>query len=131
MKLVGFIKEYNQIKEAISLTELVSDNSELYTNSEKVINYLNNGVLLLGWMGYFIDVKSKKLIAPDSYHTDGIWVWPSYYTYYLEMYPFIKINPEFLAHMEGRNFEMNVDANFDNRKIKKEEELSLKLSTKS
>ena len=131
MKLIGFIKEHNSIKEAVSLDDLFTSTSESNDNVEGIIKYLNSGVLLMGWMGYFIDVKTKKLIAPDSYFTDGRWVWPSYLPYYLEMYPSMKIDPDFLAHLKNRNFELMVDERFKSQKNMLEKELSERLNTES
>ena len=131
MKLTGFIKEYNSIKEAVSLNDLFTNTFESNDNVEGIIKYLNSGVLLMGWMGYFIDVKTKKLIAPDSYYTDGIWVWPSYLPYYLEMYPSMEIDPDFMAHLKNRNFELMVDERFESQKNMLEKELSERLNTES
>jgi len=131
MKLVGFIKEHNYIKEAVGLNELISSGSESYANIEKVIRYLDSGTLLLAWMGYFIDGKTKKLIATDSYFTDGIWIWPSYFPYYLGMYPSLKIDPDFLIHMENQKFELGFAEDFAAKKNVLERELSQKLGAKS
>lgn len=129
MKLAGFIKEHNCIKEAVGLNELITNPSESYPNIEKVIKYLNSGALILAWMGYFIDEKKKILIAPDSYYTDGVWVWPAYLPYYLGVYPFLKLDPNFLSHIENQKFELKVDEKFENQKNVLEKELSEKLST--
>lgn len=131
MKLVGFIKEHNFIKEAVSLNELISNSSESYANIEDVIKYLNSGALLLAWMGYFIDEKTKKLIAPDSYFTDGIWIWPSYLPYYLGLYPSMKIDPNFLTHLESVNFQFKLDVKFEIHKKQLEYQLSQKLNEDS
>ena len=131
MRLTGFIKEYNNIKEAVGLTELISVDSNSGSDIEKIVKYLNNGVLLLAWMGYFIDEKTNKLIAPDSYLTDGIWIWPAYYPYYLQKYPSMRIDTDFLAHLENRNFELRLDEKFHSQKPKLENELSKKLNTAS
>jgi hypothetical protein len=127
MKLVGFIKEYNCIEEATALNELISSISETSENMEDVIKYLNSGALLLGWMGYFYDVTTKKAIAPDAYYTDGIWVWPSYFPYYLAAYPSMKIDKEFLTYLKNKNFEFKLDDNFESREEQLEYELSRRL----
>lgn len=131
MKLLGFIKEHNCIQDAVSLNELISSASESHSNIEKVIKYLNSGALLLAWMGYFIDEKTKKPISPDSYFTDGIWVWPSYFPYYLGVYPNMKINPDFLNHLENKKFEFRLDDKFESQKNQLENELSQKLNAES
>lgn len=131
MKLVGFIKEHNCIKEAVAFEELVINGAMPSINSEKIVNYLNSGTLLLAWMGYFVDKKTKKLIGPDSYYTDGIWIWPSYFSYYLEMHPSMKIDPDFLSYVENKNFKLRMDDKFESQKDKLEKELSEKLIERS
>jgi hypothetical protein len=120
MKLVGFIKEHNNLNIAVSLDELLKGKSLKVNEVDKIITYLSKGVLLLGWMGYFIDEKTKTLIAPDSYFTDGVWVWPSYFTYYLGKYPEMKIDEEFLIFLKSKNFEFSVNDNFNLEKGEKE-----------
>jgi hypothetical protein len=71
---------------------------------EKVIRYLQKGALVLGWMGYFSDIKTKKLIAPDAYYTDGVWVWPVYYPYYLKQFPTLQIDEDFVEYLIARNY---------------------------
>ncbi len=131
MKLVGFIKEHNCIKEAVGLNELISNTNESYEKIEKVVKYLNSGAILLAWMGYFIDAKTKKLIAPDSYFTDGIWIWPSYFTYYLGVYPSMKISPDFLTYLENKKFEFTLVDNFESQKHQLESEFLQKLNEDS
>jgi hypothetical protein len=127
MKLTGFITEHNNIREAINLSELIDNSFQPNVNTDKIIKYLNNGVLLLAWMGYFFDEKSKRTIAPDSYFTDGIWVWPSYFSYYLEKYPSMKIDQEFLNYLEDRRFDFSTSEEFEIQKNELEQELSKKL----
>lgn len=31
-------------------------------------------VLVIVWMGYFLDLEDGSLIAPDSYYTDGDYI---------------------------------------------------------
>lgn len=123
MKLTGFIKEHNEFKEAKAFEELLGEASSLDYDVQKVIHYLRSGKLLLAWMGYFFDIKTKKPIAPDSYYTDGLWVWPAYFPYYLENYPLYSIDPDFLAHMIDKNFELTIDNNFEANRDRMEEEL--------
>jgi hypothetical protein len=126
MKYIGFVKEYNNIKEASSLEELISEKTLDTGETEKVIDYLKQGKLLLAWMGYFIDIKSKELIAPDSYYSDGIWVWPAYLPYYLNKYK-MKLDQEFLDHIRDNNFVIEVSEQFNKKKASLEQELSTKL----
>jgi hypothetical protein len=128
MKLLGFIKEYNNIKDAVNLDIWLNEKSSINTDSEKILQYLDQGVLLLSWMGYFTDVKTKELIAPDSYYTDGVWVWPSYLPYYLKKDSSLVIDKEFIEYLKNRNFNFKVSDNFDELKMQLEKELSNKLA---
>lgn len=127
MKLTGFIKEYNDISEAINFNALLG--TEIQTDQElkNIITYLKQGYLLLSWMGYFIDFNSKELIAPDSYYTDGIWVWPAYLPYYVNRYPNFILDPAFKAHLKNRNFTFDITADFEINRRTYEDELSKKL----
>ncbi len=128
MKYIGFIKEYNNISEAIPLEELVNSSSSSTASAQQVLKYLNRGILILGWMGYFIDFKTKQIIAPDSYYTDGIWVWPSYLPYYLNKFPSLQLGNEFLNYLIEKNYEFRIDEDFLNSKKIFEDELSIKLN---
>jgi hypothetical protein len=125
MKLLGFIKEYNDLKESVTLDDFLHSTSPVEKDTEKMLDYLNKGVLVLGWMGYFIDVKTRKPIAPDSYFTDGTWVWPSYFPYYLKMFPEIQVDQEFINYLLSKNYHFEND--FEDRIGALEDELSKKL----
>lgn len=51
-----------------------------------IIAYLNNGVAVIKYISSIYD-DSGELIGPNVIYTDGLWVWPSYYSYYLKKYP--------------------------------------------
>ena len=112
MKLTGFIKEYNDIEGAITLESALHTELGNIVDRNKVLNYLKGGHFLLGWMGYFFDVETKEPIDPDSYYTDGVWVWPSYLPYYIKKYPNFAINHEFLEYMATKGFKCVIDDKF-------------------
>ncbi|WP_205511941.1 hypothetical protein [Longitalea arenae] len=124
MKLVGFIKEYNNLKESIALDDLLNSRSPVTNDVERIFQYLDQGVLVLGWMGYFMDVKTKQPIAPDSYFTDGVWVWPAYFPYYLNMFPFMQIDPDFVQYLIAKDYKF--EKNFEDRIDALEDELARK-----
>jgi hypothetical protein len=109
MELLGFIKEYNNLKGSIELNELLNSRSTFVNDVEKILEYLAQGVLVLGWMGYFTDIKTKKPIAPDSYFTDGVWVWPAYFPYYLKMVPSMQIDQNFVQYLIDKNYKFEND----------------------
>jgi hypothetical protein len=102
MKLVGFLKKYDpKIAEAEILEENTPfANKDIY---DKVISYLKNGYALLDFMEFIYDDDGNK-IAPLSILTDGYWIWPSYFYYYLKQYPNNDTYKAFLADIERNEF---------------------------
>ena len=103
MKLVGFIKEHDH-KLGNTFKDVVEKSLKEY-DPEAIINYLEKGSLLFGWMGYFNDLETNEPVSPHAYYTDGTWVWPSYFPYYLGKYRSITFDNEFLHYLEARNFQ--------------------------
>ena len=131
MKLVGFIKEYNDVEGASCLDDLLDSNRCIEVDVEKILQYISQGVLLSCWMGYFIDVRTKELIAPDSYFTDGTWVWPAYFPYYLRSHPFMPIDKEFIEDLKSKNYHFALADEFKGHENEYEMELDKMLSSKS
>jgi len=106
LKYIGFIKEHDDnIAESLSFNDITrsvqaNDLQELL----KIVDYLERGPLLLAWMNYTYDLKTNLPIGPNSFHTDGVWVWPSYLSYYLTKFPHYPINREFVDHLYFQNF---------------------------
>lgn len=104
MEFIGFFTEHD--KACIYSKAL---ENQLLTVSfdkkerEKIINYLSNGVFVFGWMGYEKD-KEGNLIIPLGYYTDGIWIWPGYYIYYLKKYENMKIQDNFIQYVQKNNY---------------------------
>ncbi|WP_163408521.1 hypothetical protein [Flavobacterium ajazii] len=123
MKLIGFIKEHDNITEA---TEYKSIFGNKINNDEiihKIINYLNNGIYILGWMNTIRSLDNDELIAPNCYLTDGSFVWPAYYSYYLKKHSNYKIDTNFLEHLEKINFDFSSIKVSDELKIELEKQL--------
>ena len=55
MKLVGFIKEHDH-KLGYSFNDVMQKSLKEY-DTEVIINYLDKGVLIFGWMGYSMILK--------------------------------------------------------------------------
>jgi len=109
MKLICFIKEHDKIEEAKEYKNILGHEHELNNNQviNKIINYLDNGVYLLGWMNTIVSLDTNELIVPNCYYTDGNFVWPAYFSYYLRKYPNYKIDSDFLKHLEKNNFDFS------------------------
>lgn len=105
MKFIGFIKQYNNITEAQDYKTVFSDAENNKEITAKTITYLNNGVVILAWMNTLKSLDNDELIAPNCYYTDGSYVWPAYFAYYLKKYHNYKIDNDFLEHLEQINFD--------------------------
>ena len=122
MILTGFISEHNNIKEAIDYSTFKNNES---TNDHilDIIKYLNSGVYILGWMGVFMDLENQDIISPDSYYTDGEYIWPAYFSYYLKKHPNAQIDKNFLIHASKNNFHID-ESKIDNH-LKQQLEIEL------
>src|SRR5690606_22481010 len=49
--------------------------------------------------------SSRPASVPDTWHTDGSWLWPGAVGYYLSQYG-VPPEPEFLDHLRARRFEL-------------------------
>jgi len=128
MKLIGFIKEHNNLEEAHEFKDILKKESTNLTNLDSIITYLNDGVLLLGWMGYFMDLEDNDLISPDSYYTDGFYIWPAYFPYYLAKYSKYSIDEDFIFHLSNNKYRMDKQKLQNDQMIKLENKLSKKLN---
>jgi hypothetical protein len=120
MRYIGFLKEYGNIKESQTFSEAVEKgivNDSLVI--EKIVNYLDKGTVFFGWMHYFEDLQTKKPVAPHMYYTDGEWIWPSYFSYYLKKYPNYFISTEFIEYLTQIDFKIPNKV-IDKNKIEKE-----------
>ncbi|HEY9258050.1 hypothetical protein [Chitinophaga sp.] len=102
MNVVGFLHVHDpHIACSKDINDLFSDS---LLNNEKlpeISNYLENGVSIVRYISNLYDTDGE-LIGPNIIYTDGLWVWPSYYSFYLKKYPQILI-PEELQSRIGLN----------------------------
>jgi hypothetical protein len=120
MKYIGFIKEHDKISESVSYNEILASRDNDKDIIKKIIDYLDNGEIIFGWMGYYNDLDNNTPIEPHSYHTDGIWVWPSYFSYYLKKYLNYNLSEEFLNYLIDKSFSYKNGIPFDKSKIEQE-----------
>ncbi len=81
---------------------------------DKIVNYLESGILHSGNFGLVLDVFGQNKIiglGPD-FLTDGIWVWPNDLSYYIKNH-YIEIPKEFLAHIISNNWTVPPKKNLD------------------
>ncbi len=86
LKFVGFDKSIDMgIRSAKHFIDLLTPIPNDKIERERLINYLRQGIFLTGAMTFIYD-DEKKPIGNLDYFTDGEFVWPRYYLYYLEKY---------------------------------------------
>jgi hypothetical protein len=85
------------------LRDLVSDQPQ--ENEARIVEYLRNGILLVGCPGVVGDVldSSAGMVASPHILTDTVWAWPGDLAYYVEKYH-IALPREFVAHMQASNW---------------------------
>lgn len=99
MNVIGILKEFDpEIKCAKALEELTYAPTDERTYNEQFISYLKQGVRLFKLLTSDDDADGTP-IGQRMYLTDGEWIWPSYYVYYLQKYPNIIIPTVFLDHV--------------------------------
>lgn len=101
MKMIGFIKQHDDIEGAEDFQYLKNTMPiQLSENELKLIRlYFENCNLIFSWMGYYSDLDTGELIAPQSYFSDGKWIWPAYFPYYLNKFNAWMNYPEFFAYL--------------------------------
>lgn len=105
LKRIGFFRELDHgDPTGPILTELVND--KFQPDEQIVLDYLRNGLLLIGCPGMVGDVldKSAGPIGSPDIMTDGTWAWPGDLPFYVERYH-LTLPAEFIDHVRGRRLE--------------------------
>lgn len=100
MRLIGFIREHDAVIESTTFDTAFAEIENDPHIVQVVTEYLNKGKLFFGWMEYFTDLASKERIAPHGYYTDGEYIWPAYYPYYLTKYSNYLLDEEFAIYVQ-------------------------------
>jgi len=97
MVLVGFIKEIDlNIANAKSMEDMFLPDPNPVDDRAQIIAYLSKGLFLVGVMSRINDNDGQPIGSLD-YFTDGEFIWPIYYKYYMEKYGNFYIDDELLA----------------------------------
>lgn len=104
MQLIGFIKEYNNINTAVNFDDIVNAHKLPDEQVLKIFNYLNQGVLITTVLSLFTDLETSENIGTGAYLTDGFFIWPSYFPYYLNKTNRLYIDSSFLDYLEHKNY---------------------------
>ena len=109
MKYFGFIKEHDNDKYAVSIKDLIVDGNKENPHRKEVIEYLKKGELCVPFMGCVENANDPNFntdnydddyfIAYISISTDGKWYWPDYIITYLEKYPTMRIDKDFINYV--------------------------------
>jgi hypothetical protein len=70
---------------------------------KKILQYLSAGTYIFG-MTLSLQDSEKNIIGPYEIYTDGQWLWPKYYSYYISKKIINSIPEEFFIAMKGRDF---------------------------
>jgi len=68
----------------------------------KIIHYIENGEYIFGLTLALAD--GDRFIGPYVIRSDGKWVWPSHFSYYLMKNGFNQLDADFLEHMRAENY---------------------------
>ncbi|UHO38124.1 hypothetical protein H5J24_21560 [Chryseobacterium capnotolerans] len=109
MKYFGFIREHDDYPISEGIHELISSTTSVDNNKDKVLAYLQRGIMAVPLMGCVENAKDplfgtdnyndESFIAYNMIYTDGIWLWPQYIIEYIKKYPHIKLDSEFVQHV--------------------------------
>jgi hypothetical protein len=104
MQAIGFLKKYDQQNRfASEMDDYQNSTIELGEGElEKVIDYLNRGKIFFDWMHKVFDDQIE--IGPCLYYTDGSYIWPVYYPYFINKHGKAFISAAFIAHLREREF---------------------------
>lgn len=100
MKVIGFLKNYNpELHCSRDLTDLFASTVVEDQKQSVVIEYLNNNGSPI--VSFISDIYTDQgeLIGPYIIYSDGKWIWPSYYSFYLKKYPQIYVPEEFRLYI--------------------------------
>jgi hypothetical protein len=105
MQTIGFIEEKDSkiIREEFILDKTRSANLQIEgLEKKKIIEYLehSNSIFAIT-LGLF---DGATYIGPYMILTDGIWIWPSHFSYYLLKNDFLNINSDFYFYLKNKKF---------------------------
>ena len=106
MKKIGFYREHYLSEDLPSLQSLIGESQPNSNVSSKMIDYLLNGLIFrYECLPLFSFFENKPISRSKVYLTDGKWIWPIEYVYYIEKYG-LPIDVSFKSHIEENNCEL-------------------------
>lgn len=119
LKAVGYFKEMLQGNES---NPSIYDFIQLEANEyeEKMIEYLNSGVVIVACGGVVMDIinSDNGFAGCPDLKTDGIWAWSGDLAYYVKQYH-LKLDEAFVMTMKKNNWCINdnIDIDFDDIEV--------------
>lgn len=106
MIFIGLLNNEELNLPSISTEQYFSENLKReHTFLTKLFKYLKSGPCIAGVMNIVHDVFTNERIDGASYFTDGRYIWPVYFPYYIEKYPErVFIPSDFIEHIVKNDF---------------------------
>lgn len=104
MKFRGFLTNIDKNIIGHSFDQLLSNERIQASEKRAFIQYLKNGIRIADSPTYLRDEIDGAAIGGTSYYTDGEYIWPNYYVYYLNKYPGVIIDLDFYEQAKQNNF---------------------------
>ena len=85
MKAIGFLKKMEEgvIGQALEYGKFDKNMVDVPPSDvEKVLSYLKQGKMIFS-MTYGMEDDKGRYVGPYAVYTDGEWIWPGYYSYYV------------------------------------------------
>ena len=96
MKYLGFITRFDPRRPGSKdLSEMLQEQDYDESLRKDIIDYLSAGHFLFGWMS-FLREEDGTPIGNNDFFSDGVYVWPLYYLYYLNKHSYLEVDEEVL-----------------------------------
>jgi len=99
MNIIGFLKNHDLETRCSQDIILSAKNINPDNELDLVISYLKKWSILIACTLWLTDIDGED-IGEYIIYTDGEWIWPSYYSFYLRKYNSIKIPDEFINYIK-------------------------------
>lgn len=118
MRFIGFLKKFDaNIPNAKAVEDYINNEPWGYSVSlPDIISFLDHGKALASSMTLLMDEEGEP-IGGTVYYSDGIYIWPSYFSFYLRKYGTLNISNDFIDHVANNFTKAKID--IDDVELKK------------